>query len=126
MKNLIITIIAFAFLACNNNSKPQVESSNRIQHTVMFNLKYEHGSPEEKLFLEDSQRILSSIPVVQNFEVKRQVSPKNTFDFYFTMYFASKEDYDSYNNSPEHIKYVSERWKAEVVAFQEADFLNYP
>jgi hypothetical protein len=60
----------------------------------------------------------------RNFEVLRQVSPKMDFDFGFPMEFASQTDYDAYNAHPEHVKFVEERWKKEVVRFREIDFVN--
>lgn len=112
------------FVSCSTDSaKNQKEY---IQHTVMFNLKHEPNSKEERIFLENGERILSALPMVINFEVKRQISKKTDFDFYFTMYFEDQASYEAYNNHPEHISFVSERWETEVSSFQEADFIIYP
>ena len=32
------------------------------------------------------------------------------------------EDYESYNNHPDHCKFVEERWNTEVTDFMEIDF----
>ncbi len=101
----------------------QKSESGKIEHTVMFNLKHELDAPETTKFLQDAQRILTAIPVVENFQVLRQVSPKNDFSFFFTMRFADYAAYQAYNNHPDHVKFVKERWDTEVTKFLEADFV---
>jgi hypothetical protein len=93
-----------------------------IIHSVIFNLKHPKGSEEENRFLEDGLAILSSIPVVRNFKVYRQVSPKNDYAFGFSMEFDQSEDYESYNSHPLHEKFVNERWVTEVERFLEIDY----
>lgn len=95
-----------------------------IRHTVMFSLKHDPDAPETTKFLQDAQRILTAIPVVENFQILRQVSPKNDFRFLFTMEFANRDAYQTYNNHPDHVKFVKERWDTEVSKFLEADFLG--
>lgn len=95
-----------------------------IRHMAIFTLKYPQDAPETEQFLADGRRILTGIPVVKNFEVLRQVSPKTDFDFGFSMEFASQADYDAYNAHPDHVRFVEERWNKEVVRFQEIDFVN--
>jgi hypothetical protein len=93
-----------------------------IIHSVIFNLKHPEGSEEENRFLEDGRAILSSIPVVGNFKVFRQVSPKNDYAFGFSMEFAQSDDYETYNSHPLHEQFVSERWVTEVERFLEIDY----
>ena len=95
-----------------------------IQHTVQFNLKWDEGSPEAVKFLQDGQRILSALPMVHNFAALHQVGTKNDYKYYFTMVFDSREAYEAYNNHPNHVKFVSERWETEVTNFLEADFVT--
>lgn len=95
-----------------------------IRHMAIFTLKHAKDAAETKQFLEDGRRILTGIPVVRNFEVLLQVSPKTDFDFGFSMEFASQEDYQTYNDHPDHVAFVQERWLKEVVRFQEIDFVN--
>jgi quinol monooxygenase YgiN len=102
----------------------QKAESGTIQHTVMFKLKHEPDAPETAKFLQDAQRILTAVPVVKNFQVLRQVSPKNEFHFFFTMEFADRAAYQAYNNHPDHVKFVKERWDTEVTEFLEADFVG--
>jgi hypothetical protein len=97
-------------------------NNQNIRHMVIFNLKVPKGSPEAEKFLNDGKSILSSIPVVHNFEVFRQVSTKNDYDYGFSMDFSNQENYDSYNEHPLHVQFVQERWLLEVDRFLEIDF----
>ena len=94
----------------------------QIQHGVIFSLKHEKGSASAKMFLEDGRRILTGIAVVQYFQVFSQVSPKNEYDYGFTMVFDSMDDYQTYNDHPDHVSFVEERWMKEVEKFLEIDF----
>ncbi|MFC0469810.1 Dabb family protein [Halalkalibacter kiskunsagensis] len=98
--------------------------TKRIKHTAFFNLKYPVDSPETERFLQDGKEILSDIPVVNQFEVLRQVSPKSEYDFGFSMEFNSQADYDAYNSHQSHQEFVENRGKVEVVKFQEIDCLT--
>ena len=92
-----------------------------LQHMVIFNLPYQDGSVEARMFLEDGTRILTAIPVVQNFQAFKQVSEKNDYQYGFSMVFANQDDYDIYNNHPDHVAFVQERWLKEVTDFLEID-----
>jgi LAS superfamily LD-carboxypeptidase LdcB len=96
-----------------------------IRHTVVFSLKHAAGSAAESDFLQ-SARVLAEIPGVQNFERLRQVSPKNAFDFGFSMEFADTAAYEGYNQHPEHVRFVQERWIPEVADFLEIDYTPLP
>jgi hypothetical protein len=98
-------------------------SQEWIQHSVIFCLKHAQGSEEVRQFLEDGRSILASIPVVKNFRVYRQVSPKNDYDYGFSMEFANQEEYDTYNAHPLHVAFVKERWETEVERFLEIDYV---
>lgn len=92
-----------------------------IRHTVAFKLKHPKGSPQEKAFIEDA-KVLAAIPGVARFEQLRQTSPKNEFDFGFSMEFADSEGYAAYNDHPDHVAFVRDRWIPEVAAFMETDY----
>jgi len=93
-----------------------------IRHMVIFNLKVDKGTDEAERFLADGKAILESISVVNHFEVLYQVSPKNDYDYGFSMEFDNQADYDTYNAHPSHEEFVSERWMKEVERFLEIDF----
>lgn len=99
-----------------------VLQSGHIKHMVIFNLKAGKDNSEARKFLEDGQAQLTQIPVVRHFEVLRQVSAKNDYDYGFSMQFASQADYDAYNLHPLHVQFVEERWLKEVERFLEIDF----
>ncbi|MRN54553.1 Dabb family protein [Paenibacillus monticola] len=96
-------------------------NNGTIRHIALFTLKYSAGAPEIQDFLKDGADILSVIPVVQNFEVLRQVSAKCEYDFGFSMEFENQGAYETYNNHPSHQAFVKGRWDTEVVKFQEID-----
>jgi hypothetical protein len=95
-----------------------------IRHTVVFRLKHVRESALEKSFLQ-AARALALIPTVQNFECLRQVSHKNSFHFGLSMEFSSQQDYEAYNNHPEHVRFVEARWKVEVEDFLEIDYVPF-
>ena len=95
-----------------------------IRHTVVFRLKHEAGSENELDFLRAAQK-LADIPTVNNFECLRQVSEKNNYEFGLSMEFTSKEGYQSYNEHPDHLRFVETRWIPEVVEFLEIDYIPY-
>jgi hypothetical protein len=73
------------------------------------------------MFLEAAD-VLATIPGVEKFEKLRQVSPKNDYSFGFSMEFADPAAYQSYNDHPEHARFVGERWRPEVERFLEIDY----
>ena len=80
-----------------------------IRHTVMFTLRHAQGSLMEKSFLRDAD-VLATIPGVEKFEKRRQVSAKNEYAFSFSMEFADQKAYDAYNTHPKHVAFVRDRW----------------
>jgi hypothetical protein len=93
-----------------------------IRHTVVFTLKHAQGSTEEAAFLRDA-KVLAAIPGVEKFEQLRQVSPKNDFQFGFSMEFADQAAYSGYNDHPDHVAFVRDRWVPEVERFLEIDYV---
>lgn len=93
----------------------------RIRHTVAFRLRHPEGSAEETAFLE-AGAALATIPGVEAFEILREVSPKNDFRFGFSMEFADRAVYDTYNAHPTHAAFVKQRWLPEVADFLEIDY----
>lgn len=93
-----------------------------IRHTVVFTLKHAAGSAEETAFLRDA-KVLADIPDVEKFEQLRQVSPKNDYQFGFSMEFADEAAYGGYNDHPAHVAFVRDRWVPEVERFLEIDYV---
>ena len=108
------TGIALGQLSKSNNT-------NMIRHTVVFKLIHPKDSPEEKVFL-DAIKKLSAIPGVQKFELLKQTSKKNNYDYGLSMEFGSPKAYEEYNQHPDHIAFVQTYWIKEVSDFLEIDF----
>lgn len=95
-----------------------------IQHTVVFRLIHPAGSAEEQEFLATGYAVLTSIPGVGDFTIRRQVSGKSDLTHQFSMVFADQSVYDAYDAHPAHRAFVAERWVPEVAEFQEYDFVE--
>jgi hypothetical protein len=95
--------------------------ANRVRHTVAFTLVHEEGSAEERDFLEAAEQ-LADIPSVEAFELLAEVSPKNRYRFGISMEFADGAAYARYNEHPDHIRFVQQRWVNEVSEFLELDY----
>jgi hypothetical protein len=93
----------------------------RIRHTVVFALTHPEGSAAEGDFLAAAQR-LAALPGVEEFELLRETSPKNSYRFGISMEFADRAAYEGYNEHPDHVAFVQERWLVEVSDFQEIDY----
>jgi len=109
-------------LAKNTRMKDCSLEKGEVQHMVIFNLSYPQGSADAEKFLADGTRILTGIPVVRNFQAFKQVSDKNDYQYGFSMVFSNREDYTTYNNHPDHVAFVQDRWLKEVTEFLEIDF----
>jgi hypothetical protein len=91
---------------------------NTIRHTVAFSLR----DPEQaRDFLAAAQQ-LAAIPGVEAFELLDEVSPKNGYRYGISMEFAGQDAYDAYNDHPDHVRFVLERWIPEVEDFLELDY----
>ncbi len=95
--------------------------ANRLRHTVAFTLVHPEGSAGERDFLEAAER-LATVPGVETFELLAEVSPKNGYSFGISMEFADRAAYERYNEHPDHVRFVQERWLTEVSEFLELDY----
>ena len=93
----------------------------RIRHTVAFTLIHPEGSDAERDFLDAAER-LAAVPGVEEFELLSEVSPKNGYRFGISMEFADRAAYERYNEHPDHVRFVQERWLSEVGEFLELDY----
>jgi hypothetical protein len=93
----------------------------RIRHTVAFTLAHPAESAAERQFLDAAER-LGAIQGVEAFELLAEVSPKNGYRFGLSMEFADRAAYEAYNDHPDHVRFVQERWLAEVTDFLELDY----
>ena len=97
----------------------------RIRHTVVLTPRHDAGSPEEADFLAAAAS-LAAIPGVEAFEILRETSPKNSYRFGISMEFADAAAYAAYNDHPDHVRFVQERWLPEVGDFLEIDYEAAP
>ncbi len=95
-----------------------------ITHSVFFKLKHPAGSDAEKAFLGKAAE-LAQIKGVENFQVLKETSPKNGFDFGLSMQFKDQSAYDGYNTHPDHVAFVQNVWLKEVADFQEIDHVPH-
>jgi hypothetical protein len=95
--------------------------AERIRHTVAFTLIHAEGSDAERDFLDAAAR-LAAVPGVEEFELLSEVSPKNGYRFGISMEFAGQPAYERYNEHPDHVRFVQERWLSEVSEFLELDY----
>ncbi|MEL4308231.1 Dabb family protein [Joostella sp. CR20] len=122
MKKLLLAItftISLLFGSCQNQATPP----GTITHTVFFKLKHPKGSEAEKLFIEKAVA-LKSISTVMNMTSVKEIGQKNDFEWGLTMQFKNQEDYDTYSNHPDHVAFVENVWKKEVVDFMEIDYVD--
>lgn len=128
MKKHFTAGMLLLFCVClNSEAQGQISKLNNtymIRHTVVFKLKHLKDSPEEKVFLDAIQK-LSAIPGVQKFELLRQVSKKNNYDFGLSMEFESAKAYEAYSQHPDHNAFVQTYWVKEVKDFMEIDYEPY-
>ncbi|MDB5279222.1 MAG: stress responsive alpha-beta barrel protein [Ferruginibacter sp.] len=92
-----------------------------IRHSVIFTLTFLKNSAEEKAFFA-AAATLSNIPGVLNFEMLKQTSKKNNFDFGLSMEFESQQSYDAYSSHPRHQQFIQQYWVKYVQDFLEIDY----
>ena len=92
-----------------------------IRHSVILKLK-SGISPEEKAAFFDAIDKLAFIPDVQKFEVLKQISSKNKFEYGISMEFDTQEHYDFYSDHPDHVYFVQHFWLKNVEDFLEIDY----
>ncbi len=94
-----------------------------IRHSVILKLKSSISSDEKQAFF-DAVAKLSTIPEVQKFEVLKQTSPKNKFEYGISMEFDNQEQYDIYSNHPIHVHFIQNFWINNVEDFLEIDYVK--
>lgn len=95
-----------------------------IRHSVILKLK-PHLSYEEKQVFFDAVDKLAEIPNVQKFEVLKQISPKNKFEYGISMEFENQEQYDFYSNHADHQAFIQNFWMKSVEDFLEIDYTAF-
>jgi hypothetical protein len=120
MKKLYLFLTLVLLMTISQTAMTQSDTA-RIRHMVVFKLNHPVGSAAEQDFLAALNK-LSVIPGVEYFACVKQISRKNKFDYVVSMEFASRQIYNQYNNHPDHVAFVQQRWLKEVEDFLEIDF----
>jgi hypothetical protein len=92
-----------------------------IRHSVILTLK-SSLSPVDKLQYFEAVNELKQIPGFQKFEVLKQTSAKNPFEYGISMEFETQQAYDLYAGHSLHTAFVEKYWAACVVDFLEIDY----
>lgn len=95
-----------------------------IQHMVMFNLKHQENSLQEKAFFVQLQN-LTLIPAVKTLNISRQFSQINPYQYVVSMMFDSQKSYHSYLKDQQHENFVRSYWLLEVAEFLEVDLIPF-
>ena len=93
-----------------------------IRHSVILKLKADLNSADKQAFF-DAVDKLAAIPDVQKFEVLKQISPKNKFEYGISMEFDNQEQYDIYSNHADHHTFIQNFWIKSVEDFLEIDYV---
>lgn len=92
-----------------------------IRHSVILTLK-SSLSPVDKLQYFEAVNELKQIPGVQKFEVLKQTSSKNPFQYGISMEFESQQAYELYAGHSLHTAFVKKYWAVCVEDFLEIDY----
>lgn len=92
-----------------------------IRHSVILKLKPELSSSEKQAFF-DAVYKLEEIPNVKKFEVLKQTSSKNKFEYGISMEFETQAQYDFYSNHAQHQAFIQNFWLKSVDDFLEIDY----
>ena len=91
------------------------------KHSVIFTFKSNLKDSEKQAFF-DAAHSLRNIPDVKNFEILKQSSLKNKFEFGILMEFENDVHYQTYNNHPQHTSFIQDFWIKSIADFLEIDF----
>ncbi len=92
-----------------------------IRHSVILKLKDDISTDEKQAFFDAVDKLVN-IEGVQKFEVLKQISAKNHFEYGISMEFDTTEQYDFYSNHPIHVAFVENFWIKSVADFLEIDY----
>ncbi len=119
MLNLTMTVIFFNTFAQAQSPLPKTKFM--VRHTVLFTFKQSVDSIQQKDFFNAAQK-LAAIPGVRNFELLKQTSKKNKFDFGISMEFDDQRLYERYNHHTVHQLFIQQYWLKNVEDFLETDY----
>jgi Stress responsive A/B Barrel Domain len=92
-----------------------------IRHSVILKLKKGISDKEKQAFF-DAVNTLEFIPDVQKFEVLKQTSVKNKYEYGISMEFDNQQQYETYSDHVVHQAFIRNYWMNFVVNFLEIDY----
>ena len=117
--NLTTIVIFFNTFALAQSPSPKAKFM--VRHTVIFSFKQSVDSIEQKDFFNAAQK-LAAIQGVRNFELLKQTSKKNKFDFGISMEFDDQRNYEEYNLHKDHQFFIQQYWLKNIEDFLETDY----
>jgi heme-degrading monooxygenase HmoA len=94
-----------------------------IRHSVIFSLNQPPSSTQHAAFFKAAHE-LSAIPGVRQFEILKQVSDKNAYEYGIAMAFEDENQYAAYNTHPDHRQFLENFWIPYVKEFLEIDLVG--
>jgi Stress responsive A/B Barrel Domain len=94
--------------------------NTNIRHAGLLKFKTSVTQEEKQVFF-IALKNLEQIEGVEKMEISKQISPKNTFEYGFSMEFAHEDIYKAYNVHPSHDAFVQNYWLKYVEDFMEID-----
>lgn len=91
-----------------------------IRHAGLLKFK-DSITAEEKHAFFIALKDLEQIEGVEKMKISKQISPKNKFEYGFSMEFADVGIYKAYNVHPQHDAFVQNYWLKYVEDFMEID-----
>ena len=98
----------------------KTRKNTNIRHAGLFKFKTNVTEQEKQAFFE-ALKDLENIAGVKKLEISKQISPKNKFEYSFSMEFANEDIYKAYNIHPSHDAFVQNYWLNSVEDFMEID-----
>lgn len=95
-------------------------TNTAIRHSGLLKFKTNVTAEEKQAFF-IALKDLEQIGGVEKMEISKQISPKNEFEYGFSMEFADEDIYKAYNVHPSHDAFVKNYWLKYVEDFMEID-----
>ena len=118
---LSLTILVIFSNKIVQGQTPVQKTKFIIRHTVIFKFKKNVYSNQREAFFNAALK-LAGIPGVRNFELLKQISKKNKFDFGISMEFDDLRLYEQYTNHKDHQLFIQQYWLKNVEDFLETDY----
>jgi Stress responsive A/B Barrel Domain len=97
-----------------------MKMNNNIRHAGLLKFKADVTELQKLAFFK-ALKELEQIKGVKKMEISKQISPKNSYEYGFSMEFANDEIYKTYNVHPSHDAFVQNYWLKYVEDFMEID-----